>query len=370
MASLDSKTSVVAVPITGSVVSTTTGSPLSTVTAALGKYTKGEVSGILSDGPPFTSENNVGIVHTSHGYGIINGPWSIDGYVFVNYPKTGPSSFVYNPSIIDLSVTDFAASRDPSKPEVDLPAFVGELKDVPRLFKMAGQSILSRGWLQYSFGWKPLVSDLNRLLDFGRVVDERATKFHNIYNQGGYKASEKPLQRSSYIGPRTLLSGADNYFYGYYRQNRGFVHQWRSARWQLDHDPRNDLSTFKGRREAAFRSAYKITPDLASAWQLLPWSWLIDYFAQVGSYLQLRSNRVGLISSQGCLMTHTVAECIRSDEPRRGCEYSQPYYRSETKRRKVVGYTPLEGVQPFLTSGQALNLGAVISSKAKWSKYI
>lgn len=48
------------------------------------------------------------------------------------------------------------------------------------------------------------------------------------------------------------------------------------------------------------------TVDLATLWELLPWSWLIDWFSNVGAFLAARRNILGWVPGQCFTMTHTV----------------------------------------------------------------
>lgn len=55
---------------------------------------------------------------------------------------------------------------------------------------------------------------------------------------------------------------------------------------------------------------FGVVPDIADLWNLIPWSWLVDWFVNVGPVLQNLANysKYGLVMPYGYMMEHTIVE--------------------------------------------------------------
>lgn len=258
-----------------------------------------------TDGPPFTSIFTLGKDYRKISALRINGSWK-DGAGYSSFNNYGMSEFNgYGdtfgqpaglvPSLNDLAIQAFS-NLNPNKPVADLPLFIFELKDLPRLLK-DGLGVLSGnvkpsqaagGYVAYSFGVAPLVSDVISLLDFAaqagkrRKYIEQLTKGHRLRRSlGGGSAVQVGSNFSMYPGLEFKKVGKTKW------------NAWYTAKvsstYQLPPVSPND-SLFD---DPAFKAAYGLQGASASAvWNAVPWSWLIDYFASIGSYLE--ANRGGI----------------------------------------------------------------------------
>lgn len=186
----------------------------------------------------------------------------------------------------------------PGKPKVGASVFIAELRDLPGMLKKRAYAHRNLGqhYLNYQFGWLPFVSDLRKMYTTYKNVDNIIT---NIYRNNG-----KWVKRSGTV-----------------RSERSTVTEW-SESWRVpvfnplvsaDIDDQTQLSCkgiisqservwFSGRfryyipaisskildsrwRANTVRKIMGLTITPADAWEAIPWSWLIDYFTNVGNVL-------------------------------------------------------------------------------------
>lgn len=184
----------------------------------------------------------------------------------------------------------------PVKPVVGLGQAVAELRDIKglvfqklRFFKGAIQRFIEAsrkagGWyLAVQFGWRPMVSDLLSLLDSVRRLDRQIAELRD--KNGKYQRKSGTLfDTTDYT--HTVASGGVvpwsvtnpvTEIYQTVNDRAWFKGVFRYYIPGLD-DPR--WGNFNATRELWDLS---ITPELL--WQLMPWSWLIDWASNVGSVI-------------------------------------------------------------------------------------
>lgn len=186
------------------------------------------------------------------------------------------------------------ARTNPGKPAVDIPAFIGELRDIPRLLEVSGKNLIAKGGsatLSYQFGWKPLIHDLSDMINFG----VETTKVLNIIKKmlkGGISrqvrlGDESAQSEVVFDYPITDLPTYDDILDWKVRIYTR-MEVWGTARWFFPEAARlliaNDSDL---QRWLAISTAYGLSVHPASAWELLPWSWMIDWFANFQNILEL-----------------------------------------------------------------------------------
>lgn len=88
---------------------------------------------------------------------------------------------------------------------------------------------------------------------------------------------------------------------------------WGSIRWRLvePSSPYNrELWTnYRERLLLAKRLTFGLTSyeALATAWELMPWSWFVDWFGHVGEFIAATNNTLGCDVSSICLMRTTTS---------------------------------------------------------------
>lgn len=213
-----------------------------------------------------------------------------------------------------------AVSRvSPTNPTVDLAASIGELISERKFFSLPGKADnLAGEYLNYSFGISPVVSDAKSLYDAsmhkekilaqyerdsGRLIRrsyrpnaERSVhvdRKENVYpafagsSLSTYQVKPGTLSTTTTTVTRRWFSGA----FTYYLPKEG----WRRSIALKDH-------------------LYGVRPGIDTAWELIPFSWLVDYFSNIGDVVKnINSlNQDGLVIAYGYAMSETLEEKLYS----------------------------------------------------------
>lgn len=143
------------------------------------------------------------------------------------------------------------------------------------------QSFLSRTWLEYSYGWKPLLKDVDDVMKaLARHTVERQNVTHTVTATVGF---ENPLVSKTF-----QASGYDmTYVYTESRKERLTV-------------------SFK-KPDSLLNAAnnFGILNPLEVAWELIPFSFVVDWFLPVGDALRNLTSTTGLEFQGGSRTRHT-----------------------------------------------------------------
>jgi hypothetical protein len=244
---------------------------------------------------------------------ITSDPITIDGtsgnYTFLDCGIYNNFTVPTVSSLSNASATSKLGARtSPHRTGVSLPVNFVELRDLPLLVRLAGNSLLKKaasGNLAYQFGWKPILRDLKDLMAFQGNVAKRYSELDQLRSSGG-------LRRK-----RTLHKSSNSYSLGSYNRSpigsvvytkefvQESVEQWGTIRYipgSLLKDPRTDLDRLARKLFLGLH-----TQQIASnAWEVLPWSWLIDWFSNIGDILEAGNGSIAY-SNRSSIMTHRKA---------------------------------------------------------------
>jgi len=236
-------------------------------------------------------------------------------------------------SELDAAGTTAISRVLPTNPVAGLATALGELREgFPKvigsdLFKVTGKPLSSRAgseYLNYQFGWAPMVSDFKKWLsalqssdkiwkqftrDAGRQVRRRyyfpetvEVSSEEIANQpvrggptasnlwqDGFSSASKTLYHTTEVKRRRWFSGAFVYYL----------------------DVNSPSATAFERDLQRLQKLYgvKVTPEVI--WNLTPWSWAADWFGNTGDLIHNASQfaQDGLVMPYGYMMeTSTVTE--------------------------------------------------------------
>jgi len=197
------------------------------------------------------------------------------------------------------------ALTSPSRPVVDLPIAIAELRELPLLIRGHGDGFLkslARGNLSYHFGIAPMISDLSSLLDFQDAFASRMREL-NALKEGTLRRKRSLFRGAGYSsGPFVVNSGTSNGGTINTTFTANTVEEvWGFVRWK----PSVGFpSTDDALRRAARRAVLGLTVDFATAWNLIPWSWLVDWCSSTGDYLMSNRNIIPCTATGLCIMSH------------------------------------------------------------------
>jgi len=269
------------------------------------------------------------------------------------------------------------AGTNPSRPIVDVPVFAAELKDLPGMLKSAGNRIKratsfakrkKSGFPEYStidaandslalqFGWAPFLADLLKMLGFVKATENRINELDRLYGNSGLKRNygvttlnQSKGKRSHYCGP--LYSAYASCTVSYEQ----FYKSWGSVKWRPTSKP--EYSDHESQLHLAQQLVAGVKDvGAAQLWELLPWSWLADWFGATGNFLQAHRNTVPADPGPVCIMENFGIRAVSSvlDGDYDGASFSlESDPMIEYKVRHPVFGIPNPDVHlPFLTSKQ------------------
>lgn len=281
--------------------------------------------------------------------------YPLEGGIFAPVTSTIPFGTITNVIASNYANT-VLAKTNPSAPNISVPAFIGELKDVPELIKDWGGSILrkiAKGHLSWRWGIAPMINDIRTMCDFSRLVDKRVKLLTQLRDKGVLR-SQCSLGQSSFTDPTVALTvSSDSIFIRARRTTTYTSKVWGSVERKLSPGtvlPKTDADM----RVIASQIVLGITSYelLAAAWELLPWSWFVDWFADVGAVIAANNNTIPMTWQNLCLMRTTTSkssyELETSAPSENWARISGSLYQNETRKERKVSVVPSLPVLPTL----------------------
>lgn len=351
-----------------------TGSQFNSFNGQLSQVTTNRGSSVCEDViGNYPSDNTLEITHSGYKrVGTVSGTRSI--YTFSNWPHGSQGvmahlSLIGAPSDVDAA-TKAAARTNPGRPKVSLPVFIGELRDIPRMLFARGQEKQNRrrhrtrksgnSVAEVNFGWAPLFEDLRKMLDFTEHVDDRVGELQALYSKSGLKRTTTTWRAStsSQLNDVTIHSLS-----GTVKANIATsttARQWVSTRWRPVQPglPSADQILFKAKLAV---HGWRISP--ADVWNLMPWSWFFDYFANVGDLLDATSNGWEYKIQSSCVMTErqTTRRFYITSKP--DWYTVTPGLQTHVTKRRVPTSIGLSTRVPFLSVPQLVTLMGIAANR-------
>nr|QDH91561.1 MAG: hypothetical protein H1BulkLitter4169_000003 [Leviviridae sp.] len=209
----------------------------------------------------------------------------------------------------ELGTTAIARSS-PSNPSVDLAVAVGELfkEGIPKtigatLHEFRGLSnrkrrrAIGEEYLNYEFGWKPLVNDLLSFCSAVVDADSTFSRYERDSRRPVRRRYDFPVIRETGIeifrgGVSPWMNPSSNFFYTpllntgqVYLTRTRETRRWFSGSFAYYVPPAKGLRNQMARAVIQARKTFGIslTPD--TLWNLAPWSWGVDWFSNTGDVL-------------------------------------------------------------------------------------
>jgi len=144
-------------------------------------------------------------------------------------------------------------------------------KRKPRQYARELSKIAAGSWLEYSFGWVPLLYDINGAKE---AYDDLFEIDRHVRISGG--GHDSKLIASSTVSNPLTLGGAGIFFL---RNQKIISHETIRYRGGV----RAQAATTAWDRAARF--GFTPSEFIPTAWELLPWSFLVDYFVNIGDII-------------------------------------------------------------------------------------
>jgi hypothetical protein len=314
---------------------------------------KGEL--FFDRGGPFVTRRNyakqIKSVNVAAGPSVLGGSY-VQAFIKGAVPTSGLNVSEYLPLSLSTQLTAEGTKAlnemRPTAPVSGLGVTIGELREgVPAIVgrhllksllsdHKRQRSLLKEGsdeYLNWEFGWKPLVADL---YDAARAVKRSEKIVAQLYRDSGRDVRRRfgfPVSKETTVeqfGNRyPFLPG-----HGYLSGAPGTLHVttenlrtvWVSGMCRYYIPPADDLRGKMLHHTAVANKLLGVRPDPELLWELAPWSWLADWVTDMGSLVGNLTSFAfdGLVWKYAYLMEHQV----------------------ERKRYSLVGYQTYRGDYP------------------------
>lgn len=328
------------------------------------------------DNAPFSVEK---IVHSG---GTITGTASHFGtpYQWDNYPADGYADAAITHRTISgrpnngFLATELLKKTNPNRAELEAAVSLFELREIPglvkdtyalrmkELFKFVPERVVrtlnasAKVHLMIRFGIMPLIGDIESCIEFQKSVDKRIKELDRLSTRG--------LKRTVH-----LWSGSATETFTSQVQSTGALISTRitasttveikgHVRWY--YSPHALLAS-KGVERSAVERLLRGKLDFVALWEAMPWSWLADYFLNVGSYLEANRNSLDVSHTQPRLMTRskTLKHGARGVSSGGNLEVT-PYSGSRDSKSRVIA-TPIITARAGILRGDQLSILGALS---------
>lgn len=261
------------------------------------------------------------------------------------------------------------ADTHPFRYEYSVPVSIAEFLDIGQLFKIAAKSfseLAGNSYLNYRFGWVQFQQDLKTLSQITVAIERRIKEFQSLGLKGGLRRKAELFSRS-YLDEGTFwLNSTYGILVGAWWTDNTVYQIHGTVRWQWKNGIEVSLSKLEA-FNAAVTAVFDIGElDASTIWNAIPWSWLVDYFYDIGDYLAAHEAE-GLVEPYDiCIMReYRVVGSYRPDTPILGnspsLRISQGRSIRTVKSRDVITSVPTLPVfrATLITKSQALVLAAL-----------
>jgi hypothetical protein len=216
------------------------------------------------------------------------------------------------------------------------------------------------------------VQDIRQLLDLQSYILRKDKELNDLYSGRGLRrklsfgddCSEKSMlwSRASY-GPNN-----------YYRIPLSCMvtkRAWATIRWKPTSPPHYGHGADESQNQLARRIVLGLTPEglVKGTWDVIPWTWLIGWFTNVGSFALANSNTVPASHSGACFMSevkYLVAPQQTMTVGIKECTVRSTGFARYSLKTRVVSGSSTPGFNvPYLDTFRLSILGALTIQRFK-----
>lgn len=222
------------------------------------------------------------------------------------------------------------AKTNPANSEVNVPQFLAELKDLPGMVKTWGDYFkprnvskakdlaslpytgakgIANATLSWKWGLAPLISDLRKLLKFQELVEarfktlDRLRKGETLRKRVNLDHGSKKVKSGRFVVQSWQVL-FDGYWDDHLTHEVWGTVQWYTPNWSGLAKATDRELMARAKSTVAGMNSRSATMAL---WELVPWSWLADWFSNVGDIIAACGNSTDLQFQGLCIMQHMTA---------------------------------------------------------------
>lgn len=307
---------------------------------------------------------------------IHGGDPSYSGYTFYGYPATythnagllSPLSLEGAPSN-GVVATSVIARTNPERASTSGLEYVSELPGLGALAKeeyesrllrfrkyisqarFAGMKRVAKLHLMIQFGLMPLISDIELLLEFAKRVDARMRELERLRTRGLRRTVEvwrgsnmlslpgQIMHTSGALLDADVLKTTTEEIRGHIRWYPNFILGFPT-----------DTSQLRSIAKKAILGA-RFAPD--TLYEIFPWSWLIDYYLNLGTMLKTQSNTLPMNHDLVRVMRHvtTITRTTAHTKSHDGRITMDPIFAKHELKTRVLA-TPTIGARIEVLNAQ------------------
>lgn len=308
-------------------------------------------------------DNPFQLLRYSKRYPVLNGTNSVPPvtHKFEDYPidyrvepRTDFPASWKNPDLVSIAHV-VASATNPARESVNVPQFLGEMRDwlsfskalgdlrtgpvartrldghrrlrgmqqkLKSLARAAGYTSdvrrfgvapavlrgAARANLTYRFALAPTVSDLRKLVTFQELAERKAQWLMTLDKRPLYTRLELPSDSREYVDTDGIVHSYNATIHA--KVSKMALKQWATCRWIRD-PLRSALFERAGSKDIVNPHVRGLDLALATnnfgaikaAWELIPWSWLHDWYADFGAWLGANNNSYPVTLESICYMS-------------------------------------------------------------------
>lgn len=282
------------------------------------------------------------------------------------WPTISHLALPNEPSPLDAAVTG-SAMGNPSKPSISLAVSIAELRELPSLVLKKHRRGQTNSVVESEFGWAPMISDITKLFEFPDLMESRLKTLSLLKKEGQIRRRRTVWDETlTTIGPQTTFK----VFQIGRLEGRTSVTTTGTcsvtSRWKAN----SDISNIGDTEMASYarQLVLGMSPQMliSSGWDLLPWSWCIDWFSNFGDFLSLTNNTVAYPSGPACVsyVTDTVQKDLLNVRPSWASVSAACSRRREWQRFITAAAFPSFRL-PVLTGRQTLILSSIAFNRSR-----
>lgn len=305
--------------------------------------------------------------------------WGFDNYAIYgsftpddyDYPKPGSAARIAENAIL---ANEVVALTHPFAPVYSVPVAIKEMAELGTLFKLTANTfagLVGQGYLNYRFGWLQFVKDIKTLHGITKDIEQRLLDYNYMLKHG--RTRKKVFLRDFggfFNDQNKVIQSAYGVTIRADLRNDVTRKTWGSVTWGVMDGsivPVDELKRFN----LAVQQVFDLGRiDAETVWNLIPFSWLADYFITIGTALQTQHMRYQIQAYDVCIMRHykrKVTTKLRSKPA--NILYWEGDYLRQIKTRDVVYPTMTPQLSVDLLRGDRWKVVLALLAKFRDSRF-